>query len=180
LNAPEILVLYATHDGQSRKIAGFIADHLGAASCRVRLVDLGAEAAPEPGSFAATILVAPLRVGRYPQAVIAYARHHCLALGQQSAALVSVSLSAASTAESDQAGLARCLTAFCRRTGWTPGEIHHAAGAFRFSRYGFFTRWAMTYIAWRKGQATDRRRDYELTDWAALQRFVEAFRGKVG
>lgn len=32
---------------------------------------------------------------------------------------------------------------------------------------------AMTYIAWRKGQPTDTSRDHELTDWAALARFVD-------
>jgi predicted CoA-binding protein len=31
---------------------------------------------------------------------------------------------------------------------------------------------AMKDIAWRKGQSTDTSRDHELTDWAALARFV--------
>jgi|GEM_PF-5153001 prephenate dehydrogenase len=32
---------------------------------------------------------------------------------------------------------------------------------------------AMKYIAWRKGQSTDTSLDHELTDWAALARFVD-------
>jgi menaquinone-dependent protoporphyrinogen oxidase len=91
-----------------------------------------------------------------------------------SAAFVSVSLSAAGTDEDDVKGLAQCVSDFTRRTGWTPATVHHAAGAFRYTQYDFFKRWALKYIAWRKGAPTDTSQDCELTDWPALERFAAA------
>ena len=53
--------------------------------------------------------------------------------------------------------------------------LHHVAGAFRYTEYDFFKRWALKYIAWHKGAPTDTSRDYELTDWEDLARFVDGF-----
>jgi menaquinone-dependent protoporphyrinogen oxidase len=71
--------------------------------------------------------------------------------------------------------MTRCAAEFVERTGWRPREIHHAAGAFRFTEYDFLKRWAMKYIAFRRGQPTDASRDYELTDRAALAAFADRF-----
>jgi menaquinone-dependent protoporphyrinogen oxidase len=52
---------------------------------------------------------------------------------------------------------------------------HLAAGAFRFTRYDFFKRWAMKLIAAQKGIDADTSKDLELTDWPALDAFVKEF-----
>jgi menaquinone-dependent protoporphyrinogen oxidase len=88
-------------------------------------------------------------------------------------AFVSVSLSAAGRDEDDIQGLAACVAEFQRSTGWTPQCVHHVAGAFRYTQYDFFKRWAMKYIAWRKGAPTDASQDYELTDWDDLGQFAD-------
>ena len=74
----------------------------------------------------------------------------------------------------DVVGLKKCVADFTHETGWTPGRIHHVAGAFRYTPYDFLNRWAMKYIAYRKGAPTDTSRDYELTDWDDLTRFVNS------
>ena len=94
-------------------------------------------------------------------------------------AFISVSLSAASHDADDLDGLTRCVADFEHRTRWTPREVHHAAGAFRFTQYDFLKRWALKYIAYRKGQPTDTSKDYELTDWDALGVFVDDFAAKL-
>ena len=53
-------------------------------------------------------------------------------------------------------------------TGWTPGQILHVAGAFRFTEYDFFKGWVMRLIAKEKKVEVDPHRDLELTDWPAL------------
>ena len=53
--------------------------------------------------------------------------------------------------------------------------MHDVAGAFRYTSYDFLKRWAMKYIAYRKGGPTDTSHDYELTDWDDLTRFVDSF-----
>ena len=59
--------------------------------------------------------------------------------------------------------------------GWAPHAVHHVAGAFRYTAYDFLKRWAMKYIAYRKGAPTDTSRDYELTDWDDLTSFADSF-----
>jgi menaquinone-dependent protoporphyrinogen oxidase len=47
------------------------------------------------------------------------------------------------------------------------------AGALAYTKYGFFKRLALRYIAWRVGAPTNPARDYEFTDWEAVTRFAE-------
>jgi menaquinone-dependent protoporphyrinogen oxidase len=46
------------------------------------------------------------------------------------------------------------------------------AGALAYSRYNFIIRFVMKQIARKAGAPTDTSRDYELTDWPTLDRFV--------
>jgi menaquinone-dependent protoporphyrinogen oxidase len=172
----KILVLYGTTEGQTRKIARFIADRLTTRGHEARLVD-AAEVVPEldPRTFDAAVIAASLDTGHYQSAVVDFFRRHRNVLDIMPTTFVSVSLSAASHDADDLDGLARCLADFEHRTRWMPREVHHAAGAFRFTQYEFLKRWAMKYIAYRKGQPTDTSKDYELTDWDALGAFVDGF-----
>jgi menaquinone-dependent protoporphyrinogen oxidase len=175
-----ILVLYGTIEGQTRKIARFIADRLAARGHEARLVD-AAEAEPEldPRAFCAAVIAASLHAGHYQAPVVDFVRRQHVILNAMPTAFVSVSLSAASHDADDLEGLARCVADFEHRTQWTPREIYHASGAFRFSQYDFLKRWALKYIAYRKGQPTDTSKDYELTDWDALGAFVDRFAAKL-
>lgn len=175
-----ILVLYGTTEGQTRKVARFIADRLAAGGYEAKVVDAAeAEAELDPRAFGAAVIAASLHTGHYQSAVVDFARRHHDALNIMPTFFVSVSLSAASRDADDLDGLARCLADFEHRTQWTPREVYHAAGAFRFSQYDFLKRWALKYIAYRKGQPTDTRKDYELTDWEALGAFVDGFAAKL-
>jgi menaquinone-dependent protoporphyrinogen oxidase len=172
------LILYGTTEGQTRKIVGFMVDRLESAGHAVTVV----EAIDAPGDldlrrFGAVIVAASLHLGRYQTAVEDFVHNHAATLNSVRTAFVSVSLAAAGDDEDDVQGLAQCVADFHRRTGWTPSVLHHAAGAFRYTQYDFFKRWALKYIAWRKGGPTDTSRDYELTDWNALGRFLDGFIG---
>jgi menaquinone-dependent protoporphyrinogen oxidase len=169
------LILYGTTEGQTRKIAAFLRDRLAQAGHTVTMVD-AVEAPPDldPHRFDRVILAGSVHIGRYQAAIEDWARRHAAALLAVKAAFVSVSLAAAGTDDDDVKGLAQCVEEFTRRTGWTPSTVYHAAGAFRYTQYDFFKRWALKYIAWRKGAPTDTSQDYELTDWPALERFADS------
>jgi menaquinone-dependent protoporphyrinogen oxidase len=57
--------------------------------------------------------------------------------------------------------------------------VHHAAGAFRYTQYDFFKRWAVKYIALRKGGPMDTSQDWELTDWNALRAFADSLLAEI-
>jgi menaquinone-dependent protoporphyrinogen oxidase len=177
----KLLVVYGTTEGQTQKVARFVADHLAQQGHQTRLVN-AIDATPEVdlGDFDAVIVAASIHAGRYQSAVGHFVRDHLAAIDTRSNAFLSVSLAAAGDDEEDVEGLKRCVAEFTDETGWTPHSVHHVAGAFRYTTYDFLKRWAMKYIAYRKGGPTDTSRDYELTDWNDLTNFVDSFATSLG
>jgi menaquinone-dependent protoporphyrinogen oxidase len=60
-------------------------------------------------------------------------------------------------------------------TGWRPRRIELVAGALLYTRYNFLVRFVMRQISKAEGGDTDTSRDYEYTDWAAVDRFALEF-----
>jgi len=170
------LIVYGTTEGQTRKIVGFLRDRLAENDHEVTLVDaVELPAGLDPHSFDRVLVAGSVHIGKYQTAVEDWVRRKADVLSLKRAVFLSVSLAAAGTDEDDVQGLAQCMREFTRRTGWTPAVVHHVAGAFRYTEYDFFKRWALKYIAWRKGGPTDSSRVYELTDWDDLTRFAGDF-----
>jgi len=172
----QVLLVYGTTDGQTQKIAGFMADRLGRQGHQVVIANAGdGPPFPDLRVYDAILVAASLHLGRYQAALIRFVRERRAALSARANAFLSVSLSAAGHDPDDVAGLQRCVADFMRATGWTPHTIHHVAGAFRYTAYHFLMRYVMKYMAYRNGAPTDTRHDYELTDWDDLARFVDSF-----
>jgi menaquinone-dependent protoporphyrinogen oxidase len=173
----EFLLVYGTTEGQTRKVAGFVAEQLAQRGHRTEVVNAIDEAAAtvDPRGFDAVILAASVHAGHYQSAIVHFVSKNRSAIEARPNAFISVSLAAAGEDEDDAQGLELCVAAFTQQTGWTPRTIHHVAGAFRYTAYDFLKRWAMKYIAHRKGGPTDTSRDHELTDWEDLARFVSGF-----
>jgi menaquinone-dependent protoporphyrinogen oxidase len=172
----KLLLIYGTTEGQTQKIAQFVADRLTQRGHTTQVVNaIDARAAHDPQKFDAVMIAASLHAGRYQSAVVHFINEHLAAINARPNAFLSVSLAAASTDDDDVQGLKRCVNAFTQQTGWAPQRIHHVAGAFRYTSYDFLKRWAMKYIAYRKGRPTDTSHDHELTDWADLALFVDTF-----
>jgi menaquinone-dependent protoporphyrinogen oxidase len=172
----KILVLYGTTEGQTRKIADFVTTRLKGRGDVVALIE--ATDVPldlQPQDYDAAILAASLHAGVYQQPLIHFAKKHADALNKIPTAFLSVSLSAAGKDPEDLKSIAVCADLFLKETGWKPGEMHHVAGAFRFTEYDFFKRWVMKIIAWERGMNTSGVVELELTDWEALGRLVDAF-----
>ena len=164
-----VRVVYGTSEGQTEKIARFLAERLAGRGHRLELIDAARDCGtPQPQRFDAIVIAASVHAGRYQPAVTEFVRRD---IDSRPNAFLSVSLSAASPVASDLEGLKRCVDTFSRETGWTPRTVHHAAGALRYSAYSLIKRWALRAIARRRGAPTDTRRDHELTDWADLARF---------
>lgn len=175
-----LLVVYGTTEGQTRKIAERLTEQARARGYEVEMFDATALPAElEVSGFAAVIVAGSIHVWRHQSSIERFVRAHLGALRERSGAFVSVSLSAAGDAK-DRSDAQGCVDRFLAATGWRPTSIYLAAGAFRFTRYGFLKRWIMRRIARRKGGPTDTSRDHEYTDWAGLERFLDEFLAAVG
>lgn len=171
-----ILLLYGTQEGQTQKISSFVADRLRQQGHEVTTADASAEGVhPDPRTFDAILIAASVHLGRYQRAVIEFVTEHRATISARANAFLSVSLAAAGHEPDDIGGLKKCVADFVQASGWTPQLVHHIAGAFRYSAYGFLTRCVMKYIAYRKGAPTDTHHDYELTDWDDVARFAATF-----
>ena len=172
----KLLMVYGTSEGQTQKIARFVANHLAERGHQTLAANvIEPTQGTDPRDFDAVIIAASVHAGRYQSSIIHYVRDHLVEIDARPNAFLSVSLAAAGDDEEDIEGLKKCVADFTHETGWRPHRIHHVAGAFRYTAYDFLKRWAMKYIAYRKGAPTDTSRDYELTDWDDLTRFVDSF-----
>ena len=172
----KVLLVYGTSEGQTQTIAHFVAERLVKRKHKVLTVNASQQQfIPKLDAFDAVIVAASLHAGHYQRSVVHFVKQHAAALAERPNAFLAISLTAARADAEDRAGLERCVTRFINETGWTPASIRHVAGALRYSAYGFFKRWLMKRIAARYGGPTDTRRDHELTNWADLAQFVDAF-----
>ncbi len=169
------LIIYASIEGQTRKIAEAIAARIEktGGQAAVMNIGLGTEYGLERPD--GVILCAPVHAGRYPTPFIDFTHREKNWLNTLPSALVSVSLAIRSDIESEREEAKHYSDALLAETGWKPLDIHHAAGALRYTEYDFFKRWIMKRIAKKEGGPVDASRDHEFTDWAKLDAFTDEF-----
>jgi menaquinone-dependent protoporphyrinogen oxidase len=170
-----VLVVYASGYGQSERIAQRIATVLGEGGHRavLRSVDAPGVAAAI-GEADAVVLGGSIRRGRHARALEIAAAGNAAAIAARPNAFFSVSLSAAGTAE-QVANARRCVDKFIARTHWQPGGIALFGGALPYSKYNPWLRLVMRFIVRMAHGDTDASRDYDYTDWAAVERFARDF-----
>ncbi|MDF1607001.1 flavodoxin domain-containing protein [Hoeflea sp. YIM 152468] len=170
-----VLVLYATVEGHTRKIAEHVAGKLENAGQGVILADVRDPGFAVPGRFDGVLICAPIHIGRYPSSVAQFLIDWKAALADVPTAFVSVSLGIRSDSAEERAQAQTYPAKLERKTGFHISKVHHAAGALKFLEYDFFKRMLMRQIAAREGGPVDTSRDHEFTDWAALDAFVQEF-----
>jgi menaquinone-dependent protoporphyrinogen oxidase len=171
-----VLVLYSSTEGQTRKVAEWIASHVEAAGHQAALADMGAEGrGPSVPAFDTVIVAASVHQGYHQESAASFVTAHLAELEQKPSAFISLSLSAAM--DGGQAEAQGYIDRFLETTGWRPRASLALAGAIRLSAYDYFERQVMKYIVMQKGVAHDLNVDYECTDWLALEKFVDSFLG---
>jgi menaquinone-dependent protoporphyrinogen oxidase len=175
---PRILVLYATTDGQTAKIAEAIGDTLRTAHVDSDVFDAGARA-PGPGGYDAVIVAASVHAAGYQRAVRSWLREHVRELGDIPTAFVSVCLGVLEKKPAVDRELQAILDRFLTATGWRPTTIKVVAGALKYTQYNWLKRWAMRRIVQKAHGDTDTSRDYEYTDWEDLRTFAKEFARRV-
>ena len=172
---PHILVLYGTTHGQSRKIASAVATSLRAEGATVTLANVNEAWSDDPRDSTAVVVVAPVHAGRFPGGVRQWVRRHRMALDSRPAAFVAVCLAIVHRTPKVDQDLRAVLDRFSTETGWRPRETKIVAGALKFTKYGWLTRWMMKRIVAKAGGDVDTSRDFEYTDWEDLHDFSVRF-----
>jgi len=169
-----ILVLYATTDGHTTKVATALADTLRAQVGDVDLVNAGS-ASPRAEDYDAVLVAASVHAGGYQAAVRNWARANAPALNDRPTAFVSVCLAVLQKDPKAQQQVGATIDQFTSGCGWRPSMTRAIAGALLYRRYSWIKRWTMKRIVRRSGGDTDTSRNYEYTDWSELRTFASEF-----
>ena len=100
------------------------------------------------------VIAASVHAGRHEREIIAFVKRYRAELERLSAAFISVTLSEAGVED--------------------PARTLPVAGALTYTRYNVLVRFIMKRIARKAGGPTDTSRDYDFTNWDAIDRFAES------
>jgi menaquinone-dependent protoporphyrinogen oxidase len=165
-----ILVVYHTSEGQTARIAEHIAAVLQVLGDGVEVHDVAG--APAPERFDGVIVGDSIHAVHHSKALTRYLHDHVAVLNKLPAALFQVSLTSANPDEEHTTTAQGLVQELLDRTGFDPDLVGLFAGALVYTKYGWFKRRVMRAISHREGGDTDMSRDYEYTDWSAVEQFA--------
>jgi menaquinone-dependent protoporphyrinogen oxidase len=173
-----ILIVYASHYGQTAKIGRHIADRLRASGATVLLSSVNdVPRLIPPASYDGVIIGASINFGRHPRSIRRFARANREVLQTTPSAFFSVSGAECSPDEVARATAQRYIENFRRETGWQPAMSESIAGAMAYTKYSPMMRWIMKRISQKEGGPADTTRDHEYTDWDQVGRFADRYSG---
>ena len=168
-----LLIIYASRHGQVAKIARRIGDAVAADGVNFDVVPIELADKFPLESYDFLVVAGSIHFGRHPRALEKFIERKLAAIASMATALVSVSGAAATPAGKEEAE--NYVHHFVRRTGWAPEIFVTIGGGEPYTRYGFFTRIVMRSIAKKHGRIVDVHRDFEFTDWHAVDAFAHEF-----
>lgn len=177
----KVLAVYGSTYGQAEAVMHRVAATLQADGHDVQTFRgdaLPADLAVD--GFDAVIVAASIIVGKYQAYIRSFVRRHAVALRTRPTAFISVSGTSPETLKAWRDAARAYVERFCRETGWEPRWTATFSGALRYQHYGLVTRWIMKLIAGRTGGPTDTSREYEFTDWSAVDRFARDLSNGLG
>ena len=164
----KILIIYATSEGQTKKIAEFMEQQLKHLNYDVILSDVS-EDINNIDIYDTILIGASVHMFSYQKSIQEFVLKNHKLLNSKHSAFFSVSMTNASTNEEDQNNANSLAKSFFDNTLWKPNEVMQFAGALKFTKYGFFKRLIMKLISSKKGETIDTSKDYEYTDWSIVK-----------
>lgn len=167
-----ILIAYGTSEGQTAKIAEYVADVVRDHGHEADTADLK-DADVTLEGYDGVVVGASIHMGKHEKYVEDFVRSSRAALEGMPSAMFSVSLAA--HGDTDEAE--GYVDGFEELTGWHPARVALFGGALLYTQYGFVKRRLMRRIAREKpGElGTDTSRDYVYTEWDGVRTFAEDF-----
>ena len=175
-----ILVVFATTDGHTRKVAQRLDQCLHNYDSDLHTVIVEAGTLDVRAEYYdAVVVCASVHGGHYQAAVKKWVRTNAHTLNMTRTAFVSVCLGILQEDAKVDQSLDAIAQRFFEATGWQPTRVKKVAGALLYRDYNFVKRWIMKRIVKSGGGDTDTSRNYEYTDWDDLRAFAVEFAGLV-
>jgi menaquinone-dependent protoporphyrinogen oxidase len=175
-------VFYATREGQAERVAHRVAFDLRIRHVEADVIDVkDVQGFIDWHEYELAFVIASVHTGHHEKEMVEFVRQakdhlttlHApflsLTLSQAGAELPGNSLVQRQTAHGDALQM---ISDFMHDTGWTPSRTLPVAGALRYGQYNFLVKFIMKRIAHKAGFDGPATRDYEFTNWPAIDRFV--------
>ncbi len=166
-----ILILYSTTDGHTRKISERLQDMLEQQAHVVTLVSLGDDSQLDLSPFDKIVIGASIRYGKHRPYVIEFINRNVQLLTSKPGAFFSVNVTARkpnkNTPETNP-----YMPKFLKQINWQPTKLAVFAGKIDYPRYTTFDRMMIRFIMWITKGPTDRNAVVEFTDWQAVEDFA--------
>ncbi|MGZ2258515.1 flavodoxin domain-containing protein [Roseobacter sp. A03A-229] len=169
-----VLIAYASLEGQTRKIADFVAEAARTAGAEVQMFDTADKTAPIDFSMIDhVVLAAPVHERRHPLTFEVFVGAHRSDLEARPVLMLSVSLNAAFDEGQEEAQ--EYVTEMEMRTRFTPDRTLLVAGAVQAGSYEYFETQILRHVVLRDFDYDVSDGPKEFTDWDALQEALGAF-----
>ena len=169
----KILIGYGTTEGQTARIAEYIADVIRGQGHEAQVLDLKRSKDVPLDRTDAVVIGGSIHMGKHEDSVGDFVRKNRGALERLPSAFFSVSLAAHGDMENARAYVEN----FEQQTGWRPTQVGYFGGALLYRQYGLIKRLMMKKIVRDKpgNLSLDTSRDHEYTEWDDVRRFAEDF-----
>ncbi len=169
-----VLIAYASTEGQTRKIANFIADRIQRRGHKAKVFDTSSTLQDaDVNEFDKVILAGSVHQQKHQNCLEIYVAAKRKKLDARPTLFVSVSLAAAFTDTQHEAK--RYMNEFLSELGWQPSRMLAVAGAVRHDEYGYYREQILEHVVLDGIHLDDVREDREFTDWRALASAVDEF-----
>lgn len=165
------LILYSSHDGQTKKIAGFIANKLMA-----EVNDIHGNCEYNLAEFDQIIIGASVRYGHFNKLLYKFIEKNAALLNTKQTAFFGVNLTARKKGK-DTPETNVYVRKFLQRIQWRPNLSAVFAGALLYPRYSWFDRIMIRFIMKITGGETDISKEVEYTDWKKVEDFTKQLSG---
>lgn len=171
-----ILIVYASTDGQTRKIAERLQSTLNREGIESTLTGIAHAEESDPADFDGLIAGASVRYGSHDPRMARFLEANRAAIERMPNAFFSVNLIARKPEKRDLAGN-KYLRKFLDRLSFTPRHVEIIAGKLDYPRYRLVDRVMIQLIMKMTGGPTDGKSVIEYTDWTQVDRLAERMAG---
>lgn len=166
-----ILIGYSSCEGQSHKIAQYIAERLH--DQEITWFNLDKPSLwPDPAEFDNVLLAASIRYGFFRKHLDRYVERYTDVLQSRPSAFMGVCLTARKPGKDDP-NRSVYMVKFAKKHQWRPDRRAMFAGALCYSRYTWWQTLLIQMIMKMTGGSTDKSADIEFTDWQKVKHFSD-------
>lgn len=165
------LILYSSRDGQSKKIADFIAQQLTSHQ-EIDIQPLSQQTAVDFSKICCVIIGASIRYGHFHKDLYHFVKTYDKQLNAIPSAFFAVNLTARK-ANKDTPMTNVYTRKFLQKIEWKPTHTAVFAGALYYPRYNFFDRLMIQFIMRITGGETDSTKEIEYTNWDKVKDFAQ-------